>query len=376
MKARFSLLAAASLLIHPLGPSSWPRVKAPSARGGLRHPALNSTSARIPAKCPANCRASVRHLRQPSTAPQFSMPWAARPPACSVRQPGHITFQDLRFHGFEASPLQGVAQGIAVYQNGVRLNEAFGDTVNGRHPPNRDCPHGCVEQQSAVRGLNALGGSVNLVMKNGLPGRARPFPRRAALTAMAWARRSTALPTATSAFMARREAVADSGWRLHSPSILRDFMPMQAGAPATASCIWWRRVRSPAWAWWGRRPSNPLQQASDPAYTYPQTTHNLVGIGAEHNTRLSDNWQLEASVYVRTLRQRHVDGNDGNFEGCSSKSSFGGDLCLQDDDFWYTVGGKRSPSATKFVIMNGAGQVFPFDSSVNYAPSTAPSSTA
>ena len=43
---------------------------------------------------------------------------------------GNAMFEDLRFHGFEASPLQGAAEGIAVYQNGVRLNEAFGDTVN------------------------------------------------------------------------------------------------------------------------------------------------------------------------------------------------------------------------------------------------------
>jgi iron complex outermembrane receptor protein len=35
-------------------------------------------------------------------------------------------FEDLRIHGFEASPLQGGTQALAVYQNGVRLNEAFG----------------------------------------------------------------------------------------------------------------------------------------------------------------------------------------------------------------------------------------------------------
>src|SRR5262249_17132943 len=38
--------------------------------------------------------------------------------------------QDLRYRGFAASPLQGTPQGIAVYMNGIRLNEAFGDTVN------------------------------------------------------------------------------------------------------------------------------------------------------------------------------------------------------------------------------------------------------
>ncbi|MEI9963983.1 MAG: Plug domain-containing protein [Caulobacteraceae bacterium] len=38
--------------------------------------------------------------------------------------------KDLNFRGFEASPLQGTPEGLAVYMNGVRLNEAFGDTVN------------------------------------------------------------------------------------------------------------------------------------------------------------------------------------------------------------------------------------------------------
>src|SRR5271167_2414098 len=37
---------------------------------------------------------------------------------------------DFVYRGFEASPISGIPQGIAVYQNGVRINEAFGDTVN------------------------------------------------------------------------------------------------------------------------------------------------------------------------------------------------------------------------------------------------------
>ena len=37
---------------------------------------------------------------------------------------------DVQIRGFAASPLLGTPQGIAVYQNGVRINEAFGDTVN------------------------------------------------------------------------------------------------------------------------------------------------------------------------------------------------------------------------------------------------------
>ena len=37
---------------------------------------------------------------------------------------------DVNFRGFTASPLLGLPQGLAVYQNGVRINEPFGDTVN------------------------------------------------------------------------------------------------------------------------------------------------------------------------------------------------------------------------------------------------------
>src|SRR5690606_17372954 len=38
--------------------------------------------------------------------------------------------RDLQYRGFTGSPLLGLAQGLAVYQNGVRINEPLGDTVN------------------------------------------------------------------------------------------------------------------------------------------------------------------------------------------------------------------------------------------------------
>ncbi len=76
--------------------------------------------------------------------------------------------RDLQYRGFTASPLLGLAQGLAVYQNGVRINEPLGDTVNWDLLP-----------QSAINeirlggganplyGLNSLGGSLVIDMKNG-----------------------------------------------------------------------------------------------------------------------------------------------------------------------------------------------------------------
>ena len=43
---------------------------------------------------------------------------------------------DVFYHGFEASALQGTPQGLAVYVNGARFNDPFGDTVNWDLIPN------------------------------------------------------------------------------------------------------------------------------------------------------------------------------------------------------------------------------------------------
>jgi iron complex outermembrane recepter protein len=71
------------------------------------------------------------------------------------------------YHGFEASALQGTPQGLAVYVNGVRFNQAFGDTVNFDLLPNLAIDQMNLEGSNPVFGLNALGGALNVQLKNG-----------------------------------------------------------------------------------------------------------------------------------------------------------------------------------------------------------------
>ena len=80
---------------------------------------------------------------------------------------GNGFFQDLRYRGFAASPLQGTPQGLAVYVNGMRINEAFGDTVNWDLIPASAIDRADVWSANPVFGLNALGGAVSIQMKNG-----------------------------------------------------------------------------------------------------------------------------------------------------------------------------------------------------------------
>lgn len=73
----------------------------------------------------------------------------------------------LFYHGFAASPLQGTPQGIAVYLNGVRFNQAFGDTVNWDLIPDIAIDTMNLVGSNPVFGLNALGGALSVQLKNG-----------------------------------------------------------------------------------------------------------------------------------------------------------------------------------------------------------------
>ena len=73
----------------------------------------------------------------------------------------------LFYHGFEISPLEGTSQGLAVYVDGVRFNEPFGDTVNWDLLPEPAIRSLTVEDANPVFGLNALGGAVDVQLKDG-----------------------------------------------------------------------------------------------------------------------------------------------------------------------------------------------------------------
>jgi iron complex outermembrane receptor protein len=74
---------------------------------------------------------------------------------------------DIQYRGFTVSPVLGTPTGLAVYQNGVRLNEPFGDNVSWDLIPDFAIDRLSVIPTNPVYGLNALGGALVLNMKNG-----------------------------------------------------------------------------------------------------------------------------------------------------------------------------------------------------------------
>jgi iron complex outermembrane receptor protein len=82
-------------------------------------------------------------------------------------QTGNQFQLDLNYRGFIASPVIGTPQGIAVYQNGVRINEVFGDIVNWDFIPQNAINGMTLVPSNPVYGLNAIGGALSIQMKNG-----------------------------------------------------------------------------------------------------------------------------------------------------------------------------------------------------------------
>ena len=64
-------------------------------------------------------KARIFCSRWNSDCPAFR--WAAKPKRVQAR---------FNYRGYVAGPVIGTPQGLAVYQNGVRINEVFGDIVN------------------------------------------------------------------------------------------------------------------------------------------------------------------------------------------------------------------------------------------------------
>jgi iron complex outermembrane receptor protein len=280
---------------------------------------------------------------------------------------GNAMFQTLRFHGFAASPLQGTPQGLAVYQNGVRLNEAFGDTVNWDAIPETAIATAELWSSNPVFGLNALGGSVNLVMKNGFSWQGHEASLQGGSYGHGMAMAEWGMEDGAFSFYGAAEGITDEGWRLHSPSNIGRLY-VDAGWRFGDSEL--HLVASGSTSDLGVVGPTPFDlTVRDPhsVYTFPQTTRNTIGsLALNGKSKLDDHWQLEGSLYARSYKQRHVDGNNGNFESCSSKSSFGDKLCLQDDAFGTPVGGKTTAFRDQFAILNTAGAAFPYSAGTFY----------
>ncbi|MCI4677342.1 TonB-dependent receptor [Rhodoblastus acidophilus] len=241
---------------------------------------------------------------------------------------GNSLSPDVVFRGFVSSPIQGTPQGLAIYQNGVRVNEAFGDTMNWDALPTFAIASMDMISANPVYGLNALGGAVNIRMKDGFNNQGGQLQ----ISGGSYGRIQGAVEYGKQvgdfAFYGALEGVQDNGFRIDGASAIKRFYG-DLGYRANGNEFHLTLgLADNEFGASGPAPIQMLQQYWGSTYTYPQTQHYQIGqIALSGSFNLSPTWSLTTNAYVRRYIQHTVDGNATSVQPCADPSQ----LCFGDD---------------------------------------------
>lgn len=238
---------------------------------------------------------------------------------------------DVQYRGFTASPLLGNPQGLAVFQNGVRVNEPFGETVNWDLIPDFAIERvDLLPSSNPVFGLNALGGALALRMRTGFT-----FDDGAdlAVSGGSFARRDGVAQGARVlgplAVYAGARWFAEDGWRDHSPSEVRQLFADLAWRGASAELGASLTAADNSLTGNGVAPVELLAVDRAAVFTWPDRTDNRAAAlalrGAAHpGAELT----VEGTAYAGGLRRRTLNGDAFDAEACDADPAI---LCLGED---------------------------------------------
>jgi iron complex outermembrane recepter protein len=260
---------------------------------------------------------------------------ARQAPGVTVGNVSGNDFQpDVSYRGFDATPVSGRPIGLAVYQNGVRINEAFGDTVNWDLIPENAIDKMTIVAGDPIYGLNALGGALNVTMKNGFTWQGFEADLRGGSFYRAQEEFQYGKQIgAWSVYMAG-EQINDGGWRVDSASQLTRFygdLGYRANAFESHLQLTAGNTQFGAAAF---TPLQELQNNWSSVYTVPQTTYNQMAMLAwTGNYAYSNTLSFQGGLYFRAFNQQHVDGNSTDATPCPPFS------CLDGNPVHDTLGG-------------------------------------
>ena len=280
---------------------------------------------------------------------------------------GNSNRVDLSYRGFTASSVQGVPQGLAVYQNGVRINEAFGDVVNFDLIPPQAIQRIDVVTGNPVFGLNAIGGAVNIQMKNGFTWQGTEISAWGGSDARTAGYLEYGKVSGPWSVYFTGDGLNDRGWRYQNPSTIGR---LYADLGYRSQDSEFHLIGLAARSFFGAAAATPVDFTHrDPRaiFTFPQTTTTEVGtLQLTGRVDISPTWDLAGNAYFRRFSQTYVDGNDGNFENCSTRSSFRGNLCFEDVGFSPAAGQSQLAFRNQFLILGQQNQRIPFRAGIPY----------
>jgi iron complex outermembrane receptor protein len=210
--------------------------------------------------------------------------------------------EDLDFRGFTASPVLGTPEGVSVYVDGVRVNEAFGDAVNWDLVPAAALSSiEVIPGANPIFGLNTLGGAIAIATRNGFddPG------TTAQVYGGSFGRRVAELDSGGHdgrlGYFFSGTLFDENGWGHENPTRVRQGFG-KVGYRDSRNDVDLALTYAD-----NRLQGNqtlPLSFLSDPwqSYTWPDIqTNQMVFLEVKGRHRLSDEWTLSEKAYYRRV---------------------------------------------------------------------------
>jgi len=235
---------------------------------------------------------------------------------------------NVTYHGFEASPLVGNAQGLAVYLNGSRFNQPFGETTNWDLIPDIAIDRIDLVGSNPAFGLNALGGALSVRMKDGFSYHGGEFTVLGGSFGRIQSSIQYGVESNNTAAYVAATVTNENGWRDYSPSSLRQIY----------ADVGWRGARSEVHVnilgasndlvGNGAVPVELLSVNRAAIFTHPDETKNkYVRLGLSGTHAIGDNTSLQVNAYYSNLSQRTQNGDAGEVESCDSNRTI---VCQED----------------------------------------------
>lgn len=236
--------------------------------------------------------------------------------------------QNLSYRGFTLSPLLGEAQGLAVYMNGVRINESFGDTMQWDLVPEAAIRRIDLVGGNPAFGLNALGGALSLQTHTGLSFSGSEFEIKGGSHGRLDAAVQAGGKLDATGIYVAAERGAEDGWRDNSDSsILRvygDATHVFERGSLGFSALFARTELTGN----GATPEDLLEVRRESVFTYPDITENDLGMfSIRGDFEISDTMRISGVAYHRDLQRDTINGDE--FDGQ-----------ISDEDHGYLIAGE------------------------------------
>jgi len=237
---------------------------------------------------------------------------------------------DIFYRGFDASPVLGTPQGLAVYQNGVRVNEAFGDAVNWDLIPDIAINQIDIVSANPVYGLNALGGAATITMKDGFNYQGGELELSGGSFRQHNGSAQFGGNNGTLGIYVAGRILDEHGWRFFAKDKVHQFYTAgSAHLDGVSLDLTYthadNKLFGPASA-----PVQSLALDSRNVFTGPQANLNRLDfVTLDGSYSLAKDLSAQSVVYYRDYRQFVSNGNTTNFTACTTDAA-AGLLCQED----------------------------------------------